>query len=65
MRLDEREAQNYGVSGVPFFLLSGKYAVPGALPVEEMKRLLQKVKEREPEIQSGMVCGPDGCEAAE
>ena len=65
VRLDEREAQNYGVSGVPFFLLAGKYAVPGALPVEEMKRLLKKVKEQEPEIQSGMVCGPDGCEAAE
>ena len=64
VRLDEREAHRYGVSGVPFFVLGGSYTIPGALPVESMKQVLQELMEKEkgalaqPE---GMHCGPDGC----
>ena len=62
VRLDEREAERYGVTGVPYFLI-GRYAVPGAMGVEQMKEVLQKALREEtdrPE-QAGMTCGPDGC----
>ena len=63
-RLDEREAHRYGVSGVPFFMLGGSYTIPGALSVESMKQVLQKLIEKEksaPAQPEGMHCGPDGC----
>ena len=64
VRLDEREAHRYGVSGVPFFMLGGSYTIPGALPVESMKQVLQELMEKEksaPAQPEGMHCGPDGC----
>ena len=65
VRLDEREAQRYGVQGVPYFVVGNKYAIPGALPVESMERVLKNVlgeeaKAAESAVQ-GMACGPDGC----
>jgi len=65
VRLDEREAARYGVTGVPFFVLAGKYSIPGALNVEQMKRVLEKVMDEERQAQpvEGMFCGPDGCHA--
>ena len=63
VRLDEREAARYGVHAVPYFLI-GKYAIPGALPVEDMKKVLAEVldAEKKPEEPMwGMACGPDGC----
>ena len=61
VRLDEREAQRYGVTGVPFFLL-GRYGVPGAMSVENMKSALQKaMAEEQAAPAQGMTCGPDGC----
>ena len=66
VRLDEREAQRYGVTGVPFFLL-GRYGIPGAMPVESMKSALQKAmaEERSAVPAQGMTCGPDGCRLEE
>ena len=64
VRLDEREAHRYGVSGVPFFVLGGSYTIPGALPVESMKQVLQELMEKEKSASAqpeGMHCGPDGC----
>lgn len=64
VRLDEREAHRYGVGGVPFFVLGGSYTIPGALPVESMKQVLQELLEKEkraPAQPEGMHCGPDGC----
>ena len=61
VRLDEREAQRCGVTGVPFFLL-GRYGVPGAMSVENMKSALQKAMAEEQAAPArGMTCGPDGC----
>lgn len=34
VRADEARAQELGVTGVPFFLIEGKYAIPGAQPIE-------------------------------
>lgn len=60
--LDEREAARYGIRAVPFFVV-GKYGIPGALSVEDMKRALRKALEeqREKKQVQGMTCGPDGC----
>ena len=65
VRLDEREAQRYGVHAVPYFVIGNKYAIPGAMPVEAMERVLKNVMDEEAkaaqESMMGMACGPDGC----
>lgn len=59
--LDEREAARYGIRAVPFFVV-GKFWIPGALSVEDMKKTLLKVMEEEQVVpEGGMSCGPDGC----
>ena len=59
--LDEREAGRYGIHAVPYFVV-GKYGIPGALSVEDMKKTLRKVMEEEQvALEGGMSCGPDGC----
>lgn len=44
--LDEREAARYGIHAVPYFVV-GKYGIPGALGVEDMKKTLLKVMEED------------------
>lgn len=44
VRIDELIARQNGISAVPFFIIDGKYAVPGALPVEQMKEVLTEVQ---------------------
>ena len=64
---DEVASAQENIHGVPYFIIAGKYAVPGAMPVDAMKELLQKVyeQERTPEeiiaATAGSACGPDGC----
>lgn len=40
VRAEAREAHELGITGVPFFVLDGKYAVSGAQPVEVFERAL-------------------------
>ena len=65
VRLDEREAQRYGVNAVPYFVVGNKYAIPGAMPVEAMERVLKNAMDEEARVAQdsmmGMSCGPDGC----
>jgi predicted DsbA family dithiol-disulfide isomerase len=42
VRGDEEEARALGVTGVPFFVLAGRYAIPGAQEVEIFEQALQK-----------------------
>ncbi|WP_347217293.1 DsbA family oxidoreductase [Chryseobacterium sp.] len=64
---DIMEARNNGVSGVPFFVLNGKYAVSGAQPVEVFENALQQTyKEtvspfKDLSGDSGASCDADGC----
>ncbi|MBP1163929.1 putative DsbA family dithiol-disulfide isomerase [Chryseobacterium sp. PvR013] len=64
---DIQEARNNGVSGVPFFVLNGKYAVSGAQPVEVFENALQQTyKETVSPFKdlsggSGASCDADGC----
>lgn len=39
---DFSEARSHGISGVPFFILNGKYSVSGAQPAEFFANALQQ-----------------------
>ncbi|MBM7692103.1 protein disulfide-isomerase [Peribacillus deserti] len=43
VRIDEAIAQQYGVTGVPFFVINQKYAISGAQPIETFVNAIQKV----------------------
>ncbi|MFF2450375.1 DsbA family oxidoreductase [Neobacillus sp. NPDC058068] len=47
VRQDESLAQQYGVRGVPYFVLNQKYAISGAQPTETFIGALQKVWQEE------------------
>lgn len=47
VRADEKEAQQIGVRGVPFFVFNRKYAVSGAQPVHTFTEALDKCYEDE------------------
>jgi len=69
VRGEEREAQQLGVRGVPFFVIDRKYAISGAQPVEVfVETLNQAWSERSGGLQSLQSdqstddsCGTDGC----
>ncbi len=42
VRDDEDQAARYGITGVPFYVANGKYAVSGAQPAEVFGQLLQR-----------------------
>lgn len=42
---DQQNAQNIGISGVPFFILDGKYALSGAYPAKQFLEAFQKIKQ--------------------
>lgn len=44
VRYDEQQAQEYGISGVPFFLFNEKYGVSGAQPTEAFLEALMELK---------------------
>lgn len=66
VRADEQTAQQYRITGVPFYLINKKYALTGAQPTEVFVQALNKViAEDEIKIlnnQDGMVCDENGCE---
>ncbi|GGM24334.1 DSBA oxidoreductase [Paraliobacillus quinghaiensis] len=47
VRADETLAQQYGVTGVPFFVINNKYAISGAQPLETFTSALEQVWEEE------------------
>jgi predicted DsbA family dithiol-disulfide isomerase len=66
VRADEQLAQQFGISGVPMFVVDRKYGASGAQPPEQLVALLQHGWEnREPEplqqMAGGESCGVDGC----
>jgi predicted DsbA family dithiol-disulfide isomerase len=42
VRADEQQAARYGITGVPFFVADGKYAISGAQPPEVLLQLLRR-----------------------
>lgn len=62
VRSDEEDAYAIGVQAVPFMVINGRYAIPGAIEVSDFERILRKAfDEEETEVSGGMSCGPDGC----
>ncbi|MGV9794568.1 DsbA family oxidoreductase [Gordonia sp. NPDC003422] len=64
VRQDEQEAAALGVTGVPFFVIDGKYAVSGAQPTEVFERALTMAAADRPVVVGASAdaeCGPDGC----
>ncbi|MEH7121673.1 DsbA family oxidoreductase [Bacillus sp. JJ1773] len=47
VRIDEAIAQQYGIKGVPYFIINNKYAISGAQAPETFAGALQKVWEEE------------------
>jgi len=62
---DAEQAQAYGATGVPFFVVDQKYGVSGAQPVEVFSQVLERAwADAHPALQvvgGGEECGPDGC----
>jgi len=63
---DQEQAAAYGATGVPFFVVDGKYGISGAQPSETFAGVLDRVwSETHPSIQvlagDADACGPDGC----
>jgi len=42
VRADEQQAVAYGITGVPFFVVDGKYGVSGAQPADVLLQVLQR-----------------------
>lgn len=47
VRVDQAIAQQYGISGVPYFVINQKYAISGAQPTETFVNALQKIWEEQ------------------
>jgi predicted DsbA family dithiol-disulfide isomerase len=51
VRADQAQAAAYGIQGVPFFVIDGKYGVSGAQPAEAFSQILRQVwSERAPAV---------------
>lgn len=66
VRADEQTAQQYRITGVPFFLINKKYALSGAQPTEAFVQALRKVIQEDEIVvlnnDDGIVCDENGCE---
>lgn len=63
VRQDEKDAALRGVHGVPYFWLEGVFAIPGAVPLNQMKEILSNaVKSQKITAEKGQTCGINGCE---
>ena len=65
---DVRRAAAYGATGVPFFVIDGRYGVSGAQPVEVFRQVVERAwEESGSKIElidvdrPGEACGPGGC----
>ncbi|MET0828127.1 MAG: DsbA family oxidoreductase [Microbacterium sp.] len=43
VRADQAQASAYGITGVPFFVIDGKYGVSGAQPAEAFSQIVRQV----------------------
>ncbi len=48
---DEQQARDYGISGVPFFVVDGKLGVSGAQPADVLRQLLDQAWEQSRPLQ--------------
>lgn len=65
VRAEESDARELGIGGVPFFVLSGRYAISGAQPADLFLRALHQawddLQAKPALFEEGAACGPEGC----
>ena len=67
VRADEAQARAYGISGVPFFVIDGRYGVSGAQPADAILETLDKAWSERPPLtpvttgDSASSCEGDSC----
>lgn len=63
VRADEAQAQSLGISGVPFFVLGGRYGVSGAQSQDVLLAALEQAWKEQPltTIGGGPSCDDDSC----
>ena len=71
VRNEESMAKQYGISGVPYFIINQKYAISGAQPTETFASALQQIWEEESSSQKlqslnadtneGVICTDESC----
>jgi predicted DsbA family dithiol-disulfide isomerase len=70
VRADEQQAAAYGINGVPFFVVDGKYGVSGAQPADLLLQVLERahadsrpltIIESTDTSVDGAVCDDDSC----
>lgn len=66
VRAEQRRARELGVTGVPFFVVDGRYGISGAQPAAVLRKVLEQARSEqqgEPALaDEAEACGPDGCE---
>jgi hypothetical protein len=67
VRADEAQARAYGISGVPFFVIDGRYGISGAQPADAVLQALDKAWSERPPLTlvtpegSAPSCEGDSC----
>jgi predicted DsbA family dithiol-disulfide isomerase len=64
VRIDQAIAQQYGIRGVPYFVINQKYAISGAQPTETFINALNKVWEEETSVPKFQDLSTDSAEDA-
>jgi predicted DsbA family dithiol-disulfide isomerase len=62
VRADEAQARAMGISGVPFFVVDGKYGVSGAQPSDLLLQVLNRAWDESSPLQMVGAATSDGCE---
>ncbi|MFW6067865.1 MAG: DsbA family oxidoreductase, partial [Myxococcota bacterium] len=66
VRSEEAQARSLGITGVPFFVIDGRFALAGAQPSDTILHALHEARATRPEppaatAEGAPLCGPDGC----
>jgi predicted DsbA family dithiol-disulfide isomerase len=62
VRADIAQAAAYGINGVPFFVVDGRYGISGAQPAEVVLQTLEQAWAERPALQFVPSDGGDACE---
>jgi predicted DsbA family dithiol-disulfide isomerase len=62
VRADVAQAAAYGINGVPFFVVDGRYGISGAQPAEVVLQTLEQAWSERPALQFVAADGGDNCE---
>ncbi|MBK8238925.1 MAG: DsbA family oxidoreductase [Deltaproteobacteria bacterium] len=66
VRAEQKKARELGITGVPFFVVDGRYGISGAQPAAVLRKVLEQARseqaEQAPAADDPLACGPDGCD---